>query len=125
MAYFGSSINESPVLAEQVGAEIKNGSGKAVKYSDGKVVLAGAGEAICGVLIMQTPDVAAGDDVTMQYKDIGMVAAGGDFMKGDALEVGADGCFVKAESGKACARALEDGVAGCFARAHICIVPMV
>ena len=125
MAYFGISINESPVLAEQVGAEIKGGSGKAVKYSAGKVVLAGAGEAICGVLIMQTPDVAAGEEVTIQIKDIGMVAAGGTFVKGDALEAGANGTFVKASNGKVCARALEDGAAGKFVRAHICIVPTV
>lgn len=127
MAYFGASINEQPVLAEIAGAEIVNGSGKAVKYdADGNVVLAGAGEAICGVLIMQVQrEVAVGDDVTVQFKDIGYVLAGGDIAKGDALEVGADGAFVKAASGKAVARALAAGAEGEYVHAHICVVPSV
>ena len=127
MAYFGASINEQPVLAEVAGAEIAAGSGKAVKYnSEGKVVLAGAGEAICGVLIMQTEEkVATGDIVTVQFKDIGIVAAGGTFAKGDALSADANGAFVKATSGKAVARALDAGSAGTFVRAHICVVPTV
>lgn len=127
MAYFGASINEQPILAEVAGAEIAAGSGKAVKYnSDGNVELAGAGEAICGILIMQTDEtVKAGDIVTVQFKDIGYVAAAGDFAKGDALSVGADGKFVKAADGKAVARALEAGSAGKFVKAHICVVPTV
>ena len=127
MAYFGASINEQPVLAEVAGADIELGSGKAVKYdTDGNVVLAGADEAICGVLIMQTEEkVPAGDIVTVQFKDIGIVAAGGDFVKGDALSVDANGAFVKAADGKAVARALEAGTAGTFVRAHICVVPTV
>ena len=127
MAYFGASINEQPVLAEVAGAEIVAGSGKAVKYdTEGNVVLAGAGEAICGILLMQTDEkVAAGDIVTVQFKDIGYVAAAGDFVKGDALSVDANGAFVKAADGKAVARALEAGSAGTFVRAHICVVPVV
>ena len=127
MAYFGASINEQPVLAEVAGAEIALGSGKAVKYdTDGNVVLAGAGEAICGILLMQTDEkVAAGDIVTVQFKSIGMVAAGGEFKKGDALSVDANGAFVKATDGKAVARALEAGEAGTFVRAHICVMPTV
>lgn len=127
MAYFGASINEQPVLAEVAGAEIALGSGKAVKYdADGNVVLAGADEAICGILLMETDEkVAVGDVVTVQFKDIGMVAAGGEFKKGDALSVGANGAFVKAASGKAVARALEAGEAGTFVRAHICVLPTV
>ena len=125
MSYFGASINEQPVISEKIGAVIENGAGKGVKYSGGNVVLAGAGEAICGVLIMQTPEkVEAGDDVTVQYKDIGYVMAGGSFVKGDALATDASGKFVKA-TGKAYARALEDGAAGQYVKAHICIVPAV
>lgn len=127
MAYFGASINEQPVLAEVAGAEIAAGSGKAVKYdTTGNVVLAGAGEAICGVLLMQTDEkVATGDIVTIQFKDIGIVAAGGEFKKGDALSVDANGAFIKAADGKAVARALEAGTAGTFVRAHICVLPTV
>lgn len=127
MAYFGASINEQPILAEVAGAEIHLGSGKAVKYdTDGNVVLAGAGEAACGVLLMETDEkVVKGDRVTVQFKAIGMVAAGGAFKKGDALSVGADGAFVKATDGKAIARALEAGEAGTFVRAHICVMPTV
>lgn len=127
MAYFGASINEQPVLAELAGAQIESGAGKAVKYdTDGNVVLAGADEAICGVLIMQTEEtVLAGDIVTVQFKDIGIVAAGGEIKKGDALSVDANGAFVKASDGEAVARALENGTEGTFIRAHICVVPTV
>ena len=48
MAYFGASVNEQPVLAEMTGAAIENGAGKAVKYDNGNVVLAGAADAVCG-----------------------------------------------------------------------------
>lgn len=128
MAYFGASINEQPVLCEIAGAEIAAGSGKAVKYNaDGNVVLAGAGEAICGILLMQTDEkVAAGDRVTIQFKDIGMVIAGGAFAKGDALSADANGAFVKATDGKAVARAIEAAsAAGEIVRAHICVLPTV
>ena len=128
MAYFGASINEQPVISEKTGAEIANGSGIAVKLdSNGNVVKAStAGEAIYGVLIMQTPEnVASGDDVTVQFKDIGMVAAGGTFAKGDSLQVDASGKFIKATTGKvACAVALEAGVVGKYVRARICIAPV-
>ena len=126
MNYFGASVNEQPVIAEKAGALIANGAGKGVKYdTNGNVVLAAAGDAVCGVLIMQTPaEVPAGDDVTIQIKDIGYVLAGGTFKKGDALATNADGAFIKA-TGKACARALEDGAAGKYVHAHVCIVPTV
>lgn len=128
MSYFGASVNEQPVISEKVGAVIENGSGKAVKLNaDGNVILADTeGEAIYGVLIMQTPEqVPAGDDVTVQFKDIGMVCAGGSIVKGDALMVNAEGKFIKATGANAVARALEAGEADEFIRAHICIVPVV
>lgn len=119
MSYFGNSVNSQPILTETAGADISAGAGKAVKYdSDGAVVLAGVGESICGVLIMQTDeDVHVGDLVTVQFKDVAYVRLSGSCAKGDILAVGTDGKFVKSVSGVA--RALEFGKDGWLVPAHI------
>ena len=102
MAYLGTSINESPVIAELAGATIADVRGKAVKYSSGNVVLCStAGEAVLGVGIMTNGEnLQAGDQVDIQIKDIGALRAGGTIAKGDELAVDATGCFVKATDGQ-------------------------
>ena len=102
MAYLGTSINESPVIAEVAGAVITDVRGKAVKYSSGNVVLCStAGEAVLGVGIMNNAEnLQTGDQVDIQIKDIGVVRAGGTIAKGDELAVDATGCFVKATDGQ-------------------------
>ena len=99
---FGTTINDSATIAEVAGADIENGAGKAVKYDDnGNVVLAGGGELIAGVLLVQerTP-VEKGDSVTVQIRYSAKVLAGGPVKKGEAVAVSADGTFVKATSGQ-------------------------
>lgn len=101
MKYLATSINESPVIAEKAGAAIADVRGKAVKYADGAVVLAGAGEAAIGVGIMTNDeDLKAGDDITIQVKDMGVVYAGAAITKGAELAAGADGVLVPATEGK-------------------------
>ena len=104
MNYIGASINTSATIYGVVAEKIENGAGKAVKFDgDGKVVLcSAAGEAAIGVLIMQTPDVvAAGDEVTIQIKDIGPVVASGAIALGAEVTVDANGKIKAAASGNA------------------------
>lgn len=95
MIYLGTSINESPVISEKAGAVLADVRGRAVKFDDnGTIVLAGAGEAALGVGIMTNDtQIAAGADVDIQIKDIGLVYAGAAIKKGDKLAVGADGAL--------------------------------
>lgn len=102
MAYFGTNINESPVIAGVTGAAIVGGAFKVVKFdTNGKVVLAGvAGEPVLGVLPAQTDDLASGDDVTVQVAAIGKVKAGAAVKKGALLMTDASGLAITATAAK-------------------------
>ena len=100
--YIGTTINESPVIAGALGAEMKGDPAfLAVKFNtDGNLVLAGAGEPAIGII---TPgcgeNLPAGDEVTVQIKESGLARAGSAVSCGDALACGADGKLVKAAAG--------------------------
>lgn len=100
MKFLATSINESPVIAEKAGAAIVDVRGKAVKYADGAVVLAGAGEAAIGLGILTNDEnLKIGDDLTVQVKDMGVAYAGAAITKGAELAAGADGVLVPAAGG--------------------------
>lgn len=100
MNYLATSINESPTIVDKAGADIADVRGKAVKFADGAIVLAGKGEAAIGVGIMTNDEnIKAGADVDVQIKDIGLVCAGGKITKGAELAVDANGKFVAAAEG--------------------------
>lgn len=113
MTYLATSINESPVIVDKAGADIADVRGKAVKYADGKIVLAGAGEAAIGIGIMTNDEnIKTGADVDIQIKDIGLVCAGAEITKGTELASDANGKFVAATEGKyVVAIALDDALA--------------
>lgn len=123
MTYLATSINDSAVISEKAGATIADVRGKGVKYdSNGDVVLCTtANEQVLGVGIMTNDEnIAAGADVDVQIKDIGLVLAGGTIAKGDELAVNASGAFVKATTGHVAAIALEaTAVAGAFIKARL------
>ena len=104
MNYLATSINESPVIVGKAAAAITDVRGKAVKFdANGKVVLCSAGDVPLGIGIMTMGDqgaIAAGEEFTIQYKDIGLVAAGGEIAAGANLSVGANGVFVTATTGQ-------------------------
>ena len=122
MNYLATSINESPGITDKAGATIEDVRGKAVKYSGGKIALAGAGEAVIGVGIMTNDKkTEVGADVDIQVKDIGLVCAGGEIAKGAELASDANGKFVTAASGNyVAAIALEDAAsAGVYIKARL------
>ena len=122
MTYLATSINESPVIVEKAGAQIADVRGKAVKFDDnGKIILAGAGEAAIGVGIMTNDEnIAAGADVHVQIKDIGLVCAGAAIKKGAKLSADANGALITAADGEAVAIALDAAAAaGVYIKAII------
>lgn len=97
MNYFGTAINESPVISLEAGEEITSPQFLAVT-ADGK--LATAGVNALGIITADCDDaVEAGDDLTVQVKDIGLWIAGAAFTKGAELAVGTGGKAVTATSG--------------------------
>lgn len=101
MSYIGDSINASPTIAERAGAAIPGGAGLAVKYdANGCIVpCATAGEPALGVIIMQQGDVAVGDSVTVQIKDVATCVSGGAVSKGALVTVNASAQAVAAGAG--------------------------
>ena len=121
MNYMATSINQSPVIVDKAGAVLADVRGRAVKFDAGAIVLAGAGEKAIGVGIMTNDtNIAVGEDVHVQIKDIGLVYAGAEITKGAELEVGANGALIPAASGKPVAVALEAATAaGVYVKARI------
>jgi hypothetical protein len=102
MAYIGSTINNSPTIAGTLAAEIKGDAAfLAVKFDEtGKIALAGKGEPAIGVIVPgNVENPAAGDEVTIQVKDIGIAKAGGKITAGAAVASAADGKFAAAATG--------------------------
>lgn len=110
MNYIGSQINESPTIVEKAGANVADGRCLLYKYDDnGQLVVAGAGELVAGIGLIEAGyndvtgveagKVVAGDDLTVQIKDIGLVKAGGAIKKGAEVTANAEGMAVEAASG--------------------------
>lgn len=118
--YSTTQINDSSVIALTTGEAITDVRCRAVKFDEnGNVVLAAAGDKPFGVgIITNNVNVAEGDYVDVQYKNIGLVYTGGQFTKGQPLSVDANGCFIAATTGAVAAIALEtSGGAGVYVRA--------
>ena len=122
MTYLATSINESPVIVDKAGATIADVRGKAVKFdANGAIVLAGNGEAALGVGIMTNDvNIAAGADVHVQIKDIGLVCAGAEIKKGAKLQADANGALITVAGGEPVAIALDAAAAaGVYIKAII------
>lgn len=109
--FHGSMHNPSPTIVEAAGAEIADVRCRIMKYDDnGDVVLATSGSDIpVGVALIEAGNnditgatsgkVAAGDDVDILVKDMGIVLAGAAIKKGQEITAGADGLAAVASSG--------------------------
>ena len=101
MSYLGTTINNSPTFACVLGAAITGeATGLAVEIdgATGKAsVCNAAGEPAFGIIVPgHASDLAIGEEVTVQIKDIGVAKAGGNITKGAAVTVDATGKFVVA-----------------------------
>lgn len=109
--YHGVQINQSPTIVEQAGAAIDDVRNLIMKYDDnGNVVLATAGtDKPVGIALIEagyndisgveSGKVAAGDNVDILVKDMGVVLAGATIKKGQEVAAGAGGMAVVAAEG--------------------------
>lgn len=109
--YNGVQINQSVTIVAEAAAEIADVRNRIMKFDEnGKVVLATAGTDIpVGIALIeaglndisgkQSGMVAAGDDVDIQIKDIGVVLTGAAIKKGQEVTSGANGLAAAAAAG--------------------------
>lgn len=99
--YEYTTMNTSPTIAVEVGGELGDIRGKAVKFIDGKAQLPNAGEVPVGIVLFSEEEtVKTGDGVTVQVKDIGRWKAGATVSVGDLLAVDTEGLCQKATEGQ-------------------------
>ena len=95
--YFGTSINESPTIVLPAKEKIEGAQGIALAISDGQLTKPTVGANVIGLSLFTNDEtVEAGDDITVQVKDIGKWIAGEEIAVGDELTANADGKAVKA-----------------------------
>lgn len=109
--YNGVQINRSATIVEKAGAAIEDVRNRIMKFdTNGNVVLATAGTDIpVGIALIeagindisgqQSGKVAAGDNVDILIKDMGVVLAGAEIKKGQEVAAGANGLAAVAVAG--------------------------
>lgn len=102
MNYYGTTINDSPVIVGESAAALTDKSFHAVKFdSYGKIAICDTeGETALGLLPAEEGNKAAGDDITVQIKDIGLMAASGTIAAGAEVMTDANGKAKTATAGK-------------------------
>lgn len=102
MSYYGTTINDSPVIAGEAAADLSGAEFLAAKFdSNGKIVKAStAGENVLGLLGAEEGNHHdAGDTVSVQIKGCGLWKAGAAVAAGAELATDANGKAVTATSG--------------------------
>jgi len=99
--FISTGINDTPTIVGKAGIPLVNAAFLAVKFDEaGNIVPAGTGENALGLLIATTPEnVAAGEDVTVQIKDVGLWKTGDAVAAGAELTPDASGKAVTATEG--------------------------
>ena len=72
MGYFGTIINPSATITAKAAAKIENGAFLAATLTKDGAAVAKAGEAPIGIFIAETETIEAGEDTTIQVKDMGL-----------------------------------------------------
>ncbi len=99
MSYMTHPINQSATIYGEAGAAITAPAMKVVAFdSNGKFVLPATGTPI-GVVLSDAVDVAAGDRVNVQIKDICFALAGETIKRGYNLKAHTDGTVKQASAG--------------------------
>ena len=99
MSYMTHPINQSATIYGEAGAAITAPAMKVVAFdSNGKFVLPATGTPM-GVMLSDAVDVAAGDRVNVQIKDICFALAGETIKRGYNLKAHTDGTVKQASAG--------------------------
>lgn len=110
---FGSTINATPTRVFESLNDIENARGKAVKInSDGLAeICESESDPFMGLIIYQgRQDVKAGEEISVQIKDIGLGIAGGEISVGDYVTISSEGKLVKATGSFAVGQAMGNAV---------------
>jgi len=96
--FISTAINDTPTIVGKAGIPMQNAAFHAAKFdAQGNIVPAVAGDNAIGLFIATTPDtVAAGDDVTVQIKDIGLWVTGAAVLAGAEVASNAGGQAITA-----------------------------
>jgi hypothetical protein len=99
--FISTGINDTPTIVGKAAAPLAAAECLAAKFdAAGEVVLAGAGEPAMGILLPTTEHaVAAGEDVNLQIKDIGLWKTGAAVVVGAELTSNAAGKCITAAAG--------------------------
>lgn len=99
MGYLTHAINDSGVIYGEAGAAITAPAMKVVAFdSNGKFVLPTSGTPV-GVVLADAADVASGDRLNVQIKDICFALAGETIKRGYNLKAHTDGTVKQASAG--------------------------
>lgn len=99
MSYFGSIINNSATINAKASAKITDGAFLAATLTENGVAVSKASETPIGIMVAETGTVEAGEEVTIQIKDIGLAKVGAAVNAGDILAADANGKLIKATNG--------------------------
>lgn len=101
MSYLGTTINDSPIYVGKNAADLEGKAFHAVKFdSNGEIALCSTeGEAVLGLLPAEAGTKAAGDDIAVQIKDIGLMVASGAIAAGAEVMTDANGKAKTATAG--------------------------
>lgn len=94
MSYFGSIINNSATIIAKASAKITDGAFLAATLTENGVAVAKASETPIGIMVAETGTVEAGEEVTIQVKDIGLAKVGAAVNAGDILAADANGKLI-------------------------------
>ena len=96
--FISTAINDTPAIVGKAGIPLQNAALHAAKFdAQGNIVPAEAGDNAIGLFIASTPDiVAAGGDVTVQIKDIGLWVTGAAVAAGAEVASNAGGQAITA-----------------------------
>ncbi len=102
MSYFGTTINDSAVIVGESATALTNKSFYAVKFnSSGKIAVCSTeGETVLGLIPAEEGNKAAGDDITIQIKDIGLMVVSAAIAAGAEVMTDANGKAKTATTGK-------------------------
>ena len=96
--FISTGINDTPTIVGKAGIPLVNAALHAAKFNaQGEIVPAAAGDNAVGLFIASTPDnVAAGEDVTIQIKDVGLWVTGAAVLAGAEVASNAAGQAITA-----------------------------
>lgn len=102
MSYFGTTINDSSVIAGESAAALTDKSFYAVKFdSYGKIAICSTeGETVLGLIPAEEGNKATGDSIAVQIKDIGLMVASAAIAAGAEVMTDANGKAKTATAGK-------------------------